>query len=240
MAQANLLSYFKPRPPVIESTLLRSEYNDDSSEQILAATSISLLSSQLLPTSEQVSNDGALERKDWSKSKSAAPFRPLDRRARILKVESAHLNALKTLTSSTLPVRYPDKFYNETVTNEQVSEISRAVLFDEKLVGWIRCRLEPSSHQTASSTTNQIYIQALCLLAPYRGFGLANHLLNAVLESDTLTENNATFVYAHVWENNDVAMTWYENRGFSRPILIDQYYRKLRPSGAWIFRKELG
>jgi len=42
-----------------------------------------------------------------------------------------------------------------------------------------------------------------------------------------------------VWENNEDALDWYSKRGFKRVLLLERYYRRLKPGGAWIVRKEL-
>ncbi|KAH0846142.1 hypothetical protein AYO21_09159 [Fonsecaea monophora] len=164
--------------------------------------------------------------------------------ALIAPVSPQHLSAIRRLTVTTLPVRYSDAFFTTTVTDTVVSNVSRVVLYASEPVGWIRCRFEPCSTNTSLMTQShpppsQIYIQALALLSPYRGLGLATLLLDTILSSASAHEMDAVCIYAHVWEKNEDALEWYARRGFKRVMLIEQYYRKLRPSGAWIVRKEL-
>jgi N-alpha-acetyltransferase 50 len=167
-------------------------------------------------------------------------LRPLNPHAQLIPINASHLSALKQLTRSTLPIRYPDKFFDETITDQTSAALSRVVVYGEKPVGWIRCRLEPAPVHPSSSPRNQIYIQALCVLAPYRDCGFATHLLARVLALETINTYNVAFIYAHVWEKNEDALVWYEKRHFSRTILVDQYYRRLQPSGAWVLRMDLG
>jgi ribosomal protein S18 acetylase RimI-like enzyme len=48
-------------------------------------------------------------------------------------------------------------------------------------------------------------------------------------------------VYAHVWEENEEARRWYKGRGFwEEGGRVEGYYRKLKPSGAVIVRREVG
>ncbi len=157
--------------------------------------------------------------------------------ALISPVQQAHVPSIRRLTSTTLPVRYGDAFFTSTITDPQASQLSRVVLYASEPVGWIRCRLEPCSGGT--SELSQIYIQALALLSPYRSLGLATMLLDAILASATAKSRQTVCVYAHVWEKNEDALLWYEKRGFKRIMLVDRYYRRLRPGGAWIVRREL-
>lgn len=172
----------------------------------------------------------------------------------ITSIQPDHLPALKRLTSSLLPIKYPDPFYADAISDPTAATLSRIALytpFDSNAsippipIGWIRCSLEPypeatSPPQSSRPIYNRIYIKALCLLAPYRHMGVAAALLDSVLQqNEVLREHNALFVFAHVWESNEEALEWYEKRGFGREGLVEAYYRKLRPSGAWVVRKEV-
>ncbi|KAK4945544.1 hypothetical protein LTR10_015163 [Elasticomyces elasticus] len=161
----------------------------------------------------------------------------------IAPVQKAHLPAIQRLTSTTLPVRYSEVFFTSTLTDSVVAQISRVVLYSSDPVGWIRCRLEPCSPRTDASLSgpelSQIYIQALALLSPYRSLGLASILLETILSSSIARASATVCIYAHVWEKNEDALDWYAKRGFKRVLLVEQYYRRLKPSGAWIVRKEL-
>ncbi|OAP61436.1 hypothetical protein AYL99_03639 [Fonsecaea erecta] len=164
--------------------------------------------------------------------------------ALVARVSEQHLAAIQRLTATTLPVRYSDAFFTTTVTDPIVNQLSRTILYASQPVGWIRCRLEPCSPNSSLISQlhpppSQIYIQALTLLSPYRGLGLATLLLDTVLSSTRAQAADTVCIFAHVWEKNEEALEWYAKRGFKRVMLVDQYYRKLRPSGAWIVRKEL-
>ncbi|OCT50404.1 hypothetical protein CLCR_07474 [Cladophialophora carrionii] len=165
--------------------------------------------------------------------------------AAVSPVSEVHLQAIRHLTATTLPVRYSDAFFKTTVTDPVVQRLSRVALYELEPIGWIRCRLEPCSGNSALSTkTNpplsQIYIQALALLSPYRSLGMATLLLNEVLCSAKSLVEDPVCIYAHVWEKNEDALDWYAKRGFKRVMLVERYYTRLRPSGAWIVRRELG
>ncbi|EXJ78732.1 hypothetical protein A1O1_09134 [Capronia coronata CBS 617.96] len=161
----------------------------------------------------------------------------------ITAIQKAHIPSIQRLTATTLPVRYGDAFFSSTLSEPTSFQLSRVVLYSSEPVGWIRCRLEPCSPNNNASLSKpalaQIYIQALALLSPYRGLGIATMLLNAVLESSIAKEDGTVCIYAHVWEKNQDALEWYGKRGFKRVVLMERYYKRLRPGGAWIVRKEL-
>jgi N-alpha-acetyltransferase 50 len=152
-------------------------------------------------------------------------------------VLEAHLPEIRRLTSTTLPVRYGETFFTTAVTDPVAHQISRVAVYESEPVGWIRCRLEPCTSNSPAPV--QIYIQALALLSPYRKLGLAAAMLHHILSGVGMLEERPVCVYAHVWEKNEDALDWYAKRGFKRVMLVERYYVKLRPSGAWIVRKEL-
>lgn len=161
-----------------------------------------------------------------------------DSRASVSKVLSAHIDRLKTITGTLLPVRYSDKFYQECLEPEGNLVVAFVALYDSKPVGWIRCRIEPFPNEN-NHVYKQLYIQALCILAPFRGLGLAKGLLDAAMDGSKLRYSDLHSILAHVWEKNEDALQWYERQSFSRIILQPQYYKRLKPSSAWIVRREL-
>ncbi|KAJ5742777.1 uncharacterized protein N7511_011178 [Penicillium nucicola] len=131
----------------------------------------------------------------------------------------------------------------------------------DKVIGGIRCRLE-RVHQLENSAQDpeiqghgdtNLYIQTLHLLSPYRGHGVAASLLNTILfasppdsktkenyrVSELVKHYNIRAVTAHVHEANEDAMNWYLARGFKVDGHVDDYYRRLKPSGAKIVRLDL-
>ena len=162
----------------------------------------------------------------------------------ILPVQRSDIPAIQRLTSTLLPVAYPEKFFSGCVEEILPARFSRVALSMSKPIGWIRCRLDPFPEQTSPPSNarpiyNQIYVQALCLLAPYRGRGVATALLESILQPRLLLEHDIASVYAHVWECNIEALEWYAKRGFHQVVMVENYYRKLRPGGAWIVKRNL-
>ncbi|KAL2830208.1 hypothetical protein BDW59DRAFT_22233 [Aspergillus cavernicola] len=137
----------------------------------------------------------------------------------------------------------------------------------DKVIGGIRCRLERLSQSTPEVSQSQgqvqeptnLYIQTLHLLSPYRGYGVAASLLNSLLFSSppTLSTSSASTqleyqvselvkhynihtVTAHVHEANEDGLKWYISRGFQMEEgIVENYYRRLKPSGARIVKLAL-
>jgi len=166
----------------------------------------------------------------------------------ITTIQPAHLPPLKRLTTTLLPIKYPDIFYTESISDPTASPISHVALYtpqdpssSPRPIGWIRCSLSPLPSPSPQIFHHQIYIKTLCLLAPYRHIGVATALLDSILDqTEFLREQNVQSVFAHVWESNEEALEWYVKRGFEKEEeLIQRYYRRLRPAGAWVVRKEV-
>lgn len=154
-----------------------------------------------------------------------------------------HITPLKHLTATLLPIRYPDKFFDEILTSPTTSTISRVAVYappspsdDDRpsIIGAIRCQLHPlpptpTSLLKASRKRNnnippplshpsRIYIATLLLLAPYRSLGIATALVDAICAPEIVEAYNVERVYAHVWERNEEALGWYERRGFVKGL----------------------
>jgi len=149
----------------------------------------------------------------------------------------------KRLTTLTLPIAYPPKFYAESLTEPHHSVTLMALwrtaptngsslpnTEKPRLIGAIRCRILPASN---------LYIATISLLAPYRSHGIATHLLQRIVATAS-EEHSAKFVTAHVWEANEDGLEWYKKRGFEIIGKEDAYYKKLKPSGALLVRKHIG
>jgi ribosomal protein S18 acetylase RimI-like enzyme len=132
----------------------------------------------------------------------------------------------------------------------------------DKVIGGIRCRLERISQTSSEGQSEQeqeptnLYIQTLHLLSPYRGYGIAASLLNSLLFSSPpnpsaasaqsykvsglVKHYNIHSVTAHVHEANEDGLKWYISRGFQvEEGTVENYYRRLKPSGARIVKLDL-
>ena len=126
-------------------------------------------------------------------------------------------------------------------------ETSRTTSSDGKVIGGVRCRLEldpvpvtglPQSW-TSTTLAKRLYISTISLLSPYRGLGVATGLLEKAIK-EGLRNDGVRLVYAHVWQGNESVLEWYEKRGFVKGDMVQHYYRRLKPDGAWVVWKNVG
>ncbi|KEF61152.1 uncharacterized protein A1O9_02717 [Exophiala aquamarina CBS 119918] len=236
MPQASLLAYLTPQP----STSAPPSVSSPPLSLNLSAGAVGSLCNGTEDSSVPAGADIIEKVQHQLSTDDRAGTIPHFPKAQIVHVSRAHLPSIQRLTNTTLQVRYSDKFFQGTLTDDGAAQLSRVVLYSSEPVGWIRCCLEPYGPEKGSQPQlQQIYIQALALLAPYRGIGLASILLNTIISSPLAHAHNTVCIYAHVWEKNEDALEWYAKRGFKRVLLLERYYRRLRPGGAWIVRKEL-
>ncbi|KAK1238587.1 hypothetical protein MKX07_004163 [Trichoderma sp. CBMAI-0711] len=181
--------------------------------------------------------------------------------ASIRPITPADITALRRLNSLLLPVSYPEAFYSRAA-DPVTGRFSRLICWshnntaghddDPKPVGGIVCRVEPDIplHAAAAAEGTRppvqqqqnIYIQSLCLLSPYRSLGLVAAALDDVLAAAIADPAlNVASVTAHVWTENEEGLHWYEARGFRKQEpAIKGYYLKLRPDSAWLVSKPVG
>ncbi|OQO02134.1 hypothetical protein B0A48_11686 [Cryoendolithus antarcticus] len=172
----------------------------------------------------------------------------------------ADLPAFKHMNSLLLPIPYPESFYKETISDELTRNITLLAFWHDSpqkrgsipdsplekghLVGAIRCRLfahplGSSPQVSGTSEKPMLYLSTLVVLAPYRGHGIAAHLLETLLLR-AVKDYGIGSVGAHVWEANAEGMEWYRKRGFREVGSEKGYYRKLKPDGAVVVRREVG
>ncbi|KAK7560509.1 hypothetical protein IWX49DRAFT_548381 [Phyllosticta citricarpa] len=210
--------------------------------------------------SDSKSNDTKADAKSCPHHLPTNPLlRPLPPNVEIAHLNGSTLHSFRRLNSLLLEISYPAKFYDETLSDPVVHGLSLAAFWRDDvgnkrtttststksatpapprkpiLVAGIRCRvLEPSTLPGPV-----LYIATLATLSPYRGLGLAGHLLARVTGA-AVREHGVQAVVAHVWERNEEGLAWYRARGFEVLGKEDEYYRRLRPMGAWLVRRRIG
>ncbi|PTB51583.1 hypothetical protein M431DRAFT_92331 [Trichoderma harzianum CBS 226.95] len=244
-SQTSIRSFFQAKPPQYAPPP-SSKSNNSSIPLAPSAPPPDSTSphSAAPPSRSSDRNQEAQELNNHQASSSSHPRLPLE--ASIRPITTADVNALRRLNALLLPVSYPETFYNRAA-DPVTGRFSRVICWahkgddQPKPVGGIVCRVEPDVDVRAagSQTVQNIYIQSLCLLSPYRSLGLIAAALDDIIASavtdPTLDVRTLT---AHVWTENEEGLHWYEARGFQKQEpAIRGYYIKLRPDSAWLVSK---
>lgn len=160
--------------------------------------------------------------------------------------------AFKKLNSILLPIPYPESFYKEILAEEVDRSITLMALWHDspseigkvkgRLVGAIRCRLfaKPPGNSASRARVEgpMLYLSTLVLLSPYRGYGIAAHMLDNLIRS-AVDDHGITSVGAHVWVANEEGLQWYRKRGFKEVSREVGYYRRLNPQDAVVMLRDV-
>lgn len=161
--------------------------------------------------------------------------------------------SFKKLNSILLPIPYPESFYKEILAEPVDRSITLMALWHDspsdigkakgRLVGAIRCRLfsKPPGNSASKARVDgpMLYLSTLVLLSPYRGYGIAAHMLDNLIRS-AVDDYGITSVGAHVWEANEEGLQWYRKRGFKEVSREVGYYRRLNPPDAVVMLRDVG
>jgi N-alpha-acetyltransferase 50 len=212
---------------------------------------------------EDTTSNGSSQQLKNKKKKKKKAFRlkplPLPPNASFSTITSEHIGAYMRMTALLLPIPYPKKFFEETVEDPITASICLIALWSHPSIGGIqqspkhtvvsgiRCRLlapslslpQGKDREKNSGEPPTLYIAALTTLAPYRGHGLASALFRRIL-SRAIREYGVTTVTAHRWEANEEARGWYASHGFKEIGFTHDYYRRLKPSGAFLLERKIG
>ncbi|KAG5936634.1 hypothetical protein E4U60_002414 [Claviceps pazoutovae] len=168
----------------------------------------------------------------------------------------ADLPPFRRINALLLQVAYTESYYASTLHDP----LSRVITWSHdgqapKVVGAVVCLIEDADTNTNTNTNahdplgdeaqsqrpKTLYIRSMCLLAPYRGLGLAQAALEDILEGVLHRNVNVVSITAHVWTENEDGLRWYKGRGFEKDSVkpLEGYYLRLRPGTAWLVRKTL-
>mmetsp|Transcript_15458 Transcript_15458/g.13990 ORF Transcript_15458/g.13990 Transcript_15458/m.13990 type:complete len:169 (-) Transcript_15458:2-508(-) len=149
-------------------------------------------------------------------------------------ITSANVQQLKTINTSTLPVRYTDKFYYQLISNGN-SDYMKFAIWNGFTVGAICGRLESPDE---NSTNKRLYIMTLNVLPAYRRRGIATNLLKHLL-NQAIKDKNIIDVYLHVQISNEDALEFYKYHGFTNVGMIENYYKRIDPPHGYILQISL-
>ncbi|KAI0254001.1 acyl-CoA N-acyltransferase [Lactifluus subvellereus] len=144
-----------------------------------------------------------------------------------------NLGTVRKLNSVLFPIKYSEKFYSEILLPE-VEDFCKLIYYNDIPIGTICCRLE------TKDSVSHLYLLTMGVLAPYRSLGIGSYSLDMVLRAAAAhTKPQISRIYLHVQVSNDSAKHFYEQHGFKESGIDEDYYKKIKPSGAWVLEREV-
>lgn len=149
-------------------------------------------------------------------------------------ITPANIQQLKVINVSTLPVRYTDKFYNDLLGLYGKQYMKFAVWHGFN-IGAVCARVE--KHE-AKEKFSKLYIMTINVIPAYRRRKIASTLLNHILEK-AAKDPSILEVYLHVQTSNSDAKQFYISHGFTEIGIVENYYKRVDPTSAYILKKSL-
>ena len=171
-------------------------------------------------------------------------------------ITPANVQQLRILNSSTLPVRYSDKFYKDIVSTYS-QDYMKFAFCNGFVVGAVCARLEDFPSDELPNR-KRLYIMTINVLSAYRRRGIgkdctifkvitltfsltisflpAKQLLSFILDKAKANEDISE-IYLHVQISNDEAKNFYINSGFQQVDIIQDYYKNIDPPHCFLLSK---
>jgi ribosomal protein S18 acetylase RimI-like enzyme len=249
MPQSSITSWFKKQSTSVKLAPEKDDF--ETSEDEVPQNSIIGITTKVTTSSESIIKD-SVDLAETARPSSTSPASEHDiskhrlpPNVNIEPVTEKLLPEFRRLVQLLLPIPYPDKFYNEIISDPVTASVTLAATWKDrstsipKVVAGVRGKVLATSpaHTAASSKEKpSLYIATVCTLAPYRGHGLAPELLSRVIVSAIEAYGIGT-VTAHVWEASAEARAWYKKLGFEEVQYEPMYYRRLKPNGAFLLER---
>jgi GNAT superfamily N-acetyltransferase len=249
MPQSSITSWFKKQSTSVKHAPEKDDL--ETSEDEVPRNSIVGITTKVTTSSESIIKD-SVDTAETAMLSSNSPASihdvsnwQLPPNVHIEPVTEKILPEFRRLVQLLLPIPYPDKFYNEIMSDPVTASVTLAATWKDrdisipKVVAGVRGKVLATSpaHSTIHGKEKpSLYIATVCTLAPYRGHGLAPELLSRVIASAIEAYGIGT-VTAHVWEASAEARAWYKKLGFEEVQYEPMYYRRLKPNGAFLLER---
>lgn len=148
-------------------------------------------------------------------------------------VTPANLQQFRLINTTTLPVTYSNKFYNELLSKIN-SQYLKFAIFNGITIGTVCARIE----KVDDSDSKKLYLMILNVLPSYQRLGVASKLIDHVL-STAAKDPTVTEAYLHVQVSNADALGFYLSQGFVECETIENYYKNIEPPHARLLRFEM-
>ncbi|KAG7193856.1 uncharacterized protein KQ657_005054 [Scheffersomyces spartinae] len=162
---------------------------------------------------------------------------------------SNNLGTFKKINTSSLPVKYPESWYKDSLNKDQIISLG---YYRELPVAGIKLKTISTQHNINCFETgiqqqlnskilpNAVYIESFAVLKPYRHLGIGSKLLDFAIEKTK--QHFVHEITAHVHVDNHEALDWYLKHGFQKDenVLKDYFKQQGLPNpDAYIIRMKV-
>jgi len=153
-----------------------------------------------------------------------------------------NINSVKTINRMVFPITYNEQYYRDILFKYN-KNLSRLAVINNKPVGNICCRIEPSSNYSLmyneiNEDEDILYIMTIAVIQQFRRHSIGTILLNYIINFCQLNTNIKT-ILLHAQISNKAAISLYIKNGFEIVNIIRGYYKNVDCPDAYLFRKKL-
>lgn len=152
-------------------------------------------------------------------------------------VYSNNVGTFQKIVNTTLPVNYPEEFYQEQFKSGKDTIFAQLGYYGEVAVAGVRAQL--IANKNGGVKAAGVYVQILAVLENYRGKGIGSQLLLFVEEQ--CKKHFQHNLYVHVATDNEKALSWYQKKGFKveGDVLKGYYKDTTGSSDAYVLKKSV-
>ncbi|ORX83542.1 acyl-CoA N-acyltransferase [Anaeromyces robustus] len=150
------------------------------------------------------------------------------------------INSVKIINRLVFPITYNEQFYRDIIFKYNIN-LSRLAVVNNKPVGNICCRIEPSSnHPIVVDNVNEeiLYIMTIAVLQQFRRHSIGTLLLNYIINFCKLNTQIKT-ILLHAQITNKAAISLYIKNGFEIVNIIRGYYKNVDCPDAYLLQKKI-
>ncbi|PWN52286.1 hypothetical protein IE53DRAFT_378269 [Violaceomyces palustris] len=197
-----------------------------------------------------------------------APVRSqLPKRIDVADLTPNNLGQLRKLNTVLFPIPYSERFYKDALSPD-VASICKLGLFNDIAVGNVCCRFEPVGESSVKVYIMTLGVLAPYRRLGVAS-ALLSHILKVaepgskvslrapvdpnapapkpkkgkdgkeIKEEPKMIEKVVDSIYLHVQTGNEEAKLFYSKFGFHVAGEVDNYYRRIQPSSAWVLEKKV-
>ncbi|KAG4107711.1 acyl-CoA N-acyltransferase [Neocallimastix lanati (nom. inval.)] len=166
--------------------------------------------------------------------------KPYCNKVSLQQITPYNINNIKNINKMVFPITYNEQFYNDIIYKYN-KNLSRIALINNKAVGNICCRIEPSSnHPALDSNCDEevMYIMTIAVLPQYRRHSIGTVLLNYIVNYCQRNTHIKT-ILLHAQATNKAAVSLYVKNGFEIVNIIQGYYKNVDCPDAYLFKKKI-